>query len=232
MFKKIVSATIVSIFLFAVPAFSADVKKKFTIEEAKTYEPVQEVLDGDISFYWGSQTHPKVIKKYGNFKVNKRANGFGKPKSNACYHALASALVVLQNRADREGGNAVINITSNIKNKKDVISNFSTNSPIYPERMNQYHYDVIPVEKFKKFFAFAYERQQEPYLIYEKKQLDSFISKNGYDPAISSNEETPLSITEEIKTNFTKLKAYQLTISKEEIHKVLEKYKLYLIIKK
>ncbi|MEC8220921.1 MAG: hypothetical protein VX028_02515 [Nanoarchaeota archaeon] len=92
--------------------------------------------------------------------------------------------------------------------------------------------DILMVYGNKKFFAFAYERQQEPYLIYEKKQLDSFISKNGYDPAISSNEETPLSITEEIKTNFTKLKAYQLTISKEEIHKVLEKYKLYLIIKK
>ena len=119
MLKKIVSVTIISIFLFAASAFSADVKQTFTIEDAKTYEPVQEVLNGDISFYWGSQTHPKVIQKYGNFKANKRANALGKAKSSACYHALASALVTLQNRAHREGANAVINITSNIKNKKE-----------------------------------------------------------------------------------------------------------------
>ena len=92
--------------------------------------------------------------------------------------------------------------------------------------------DILMVDGNKKFFAFAYERQQEPHLIYEKNQFDLFISKNGYDPAISTGEETLLSITEEVKTNFTKLKAFQLLISKEESHKVLENYKLYLIIKK
>ncbi|MEC8339936.1 MAG: hypothetical protein VXZ40_04875 [Nanoarchaeota archaeon] len=91
--------------------------------------------------------------------------------------------------------------------------------------------DILMINGNKKFFALAYERQQEPYLIYEKNQFDKFISENSYDPAISLEEETLLSITEEIKINFTKLKAFQLVITKEDSHKVLEKYKLYLIIK-
>lgn len=106
-------------FVSATPSFSADVKEKFPIKEAMELEKVKEVFPGDVAFYWGKQPHPAVAKKYGNFKSSKRTNAFGKNRSDACAWAMASALDALQQRALREGGNAVINIVSNIKNNPE-----------------------------------------------------------------------------------------------------------------
>ena len=41
----------------------------------------------------------------------------GKSGEQACEWTLASAIIELQNRASSEGGNAIINIKSNIKNE-------------------------------------------------------------------------------------------------------------------
>lgn len=92
--------------------------------------------------------------------------------------------------------------------------------------------DILMADGKKKFFAFAYERKNEPYFIYEKDTLDKFIEEYGYDPAISFQEGIIISITETIKNNLTKLKAYRLVIAKEGTHRVLDNYNLYLLVKK
>ncbi|WP_419175756.1 excinuclease ABC subunit A [Desulfosediminicola sp.] len=105
--------------LTATCALAGDVKKKFSIESARSSSSVQEVLNGDVLFYWAGQKHPQVQHSYGEFKTSKRTNGLGKAKDGACAHALASALKVFEKRAIQEGGNAVIDLQSNIKNQAE-----------------------------------------------------------------------------------------------------------------
>ncbi len=105
------------LFMAAASASAADVKKKFTLESARASSDVQDVLNGNIVMYWGAQAHPKVEKEIGVYKTSKRTNGFMKAEEEACSRALASALIVFQERARKEGGNAVIGLQSNIKNQ-------------------------------------------------------------------------------------------------------------------
>jgi uncharacterized protein YbjQ (UPF0145 family) len=57
-----------------------------------------------------------VKKTIGEFATNKKTNAFGKSDEAACQHVFLSAVLELQERARKEGGNAVINIKSNYKN--------------------------------------------------------------------------------------------------------------------
>ncbi len=101
-------------------AYAADTLVKYPIKESMELEKVKNLFaDGDISFYWGNAPHGKVTKKFGSYKTSKRTNAFAKERSQACAWAMASALKALNDRAQREGGNAVINIVSNIKNNEE-----------------------------------------------------------------------------------------------------------------
>jgi uncharacterized protein YbjQ (UPF0145 family) len=116
---KIFLITILSLLLCASIAWSRDVKMKFSIRDAMEKPVVQDVISSGVALYWGDQPHPVVQKEYGTFKSNKRTNGFRKKHDDACARALASALVALQDRADREGGDGVINIRSYVKNREN-----------------------------------------------------------------------------------------------------------------
>jgi uncharacterized protein YbjQ (UPF0145 family) len=59
-----------------------------------------------------------VAKTIGEWTSNKKTNAFNKSDQEACDIAFISAAVSLQDRAKREGGNAVINIHSVYKNDK------------------------------------------------------------------------------------------------------------------
>ncbi|SDP49004.1 hypothetical protein [Desulforhopalus singaporensis] len=117
--KKIKWAVVAVCLLSAVSVSAADVKKTLTLESARSSAAVQEILDGDIAMYWGNQSHPAVSKKIGVYKTSKRTNGFMKADEDACARALASALIVFQERARKEGGNAVLGLVSNIKNVEE-----------------------------------------------------------------------------------------------------------------
>lgn len=119
MLKKISLAFTAASFLLASQAFGADVLKRFSIPEAEQSAVVQESLEGDISMYWATEKHPAVQKNYGTFTTSKRSNGFRKENVDACGRALASALIAFQDRARREGGNAVIDLKSNIKGHEE-----------------------------------------------------------------------------------------------------------------
>ncbi|WP_414444810.1 excinuclease ABC subunit A [Burkholderia sp. 22PA0106] len=69
----------------------------------------------DVSLYFAGQPHPAIVKEYGEFDTNKKTNAFGKSDIDACRHVFLSAVIELQARARKEGGNAVIDIKSNYK---------------------------------------------------------------------------------------------------------------------
>ena len=86
--------------------------------------PIEPVLDSehgkeklvDVALYFGDQAHPKVVKEIGEWSTSKKTNAFHKSDQEACDWAFLSALITMQQRALREGGNAIINIKSNYKN--------------------------------------------------------------------------------------------------------------------
>ena len=114
--KIIISFFIVAFSFTASSVIAADVLLKFSIHEALSDSKVSATLNDRVALYWGEQQSSTIKNNYGSFKVSKRTNALGKGKEEACRWALASAIKTLQERATREGGNAVINITSNIKN--------------------------------------------------------------------------------------------------------------------
>ena len=93
-------------------ADARDDRLKFPIADAKATDAAKEKLDGSIKFYWGKQGHPAVDKNLGEFTANKKTNFFGKSDKEGCEWAWLSAMISLQERAHKEGGNAVIGIKS------------------------------------------------------------------------------------------------------------------------
>jgi uncharacterized protein YbjQ (UPF0145 family) len=78
-------------------------------------------LDPSIKLLFGTQKSATPSKTFGNFMTNKKTNAVGRSDEEACNWAFLSAMLELQERAKKEGGNAVINITSFYK-KNEVIS--------------------------------------------------------------------------------------------------------------
>ena len=76
----------------------------------------QAKLDPGVRLFFGRQRHPNVARVFGEWPTNKKANAFARPDLQACEWAFLSAVIALQQRARKEGGNAVINIVSNYKN--------------------------------------------------------------------------------------------------------------------
>ena len=88
----------------------------YSIQDAIMADAEKASLGHQVKFYFGSQPHGKVIKKFGEFRTNRKTNAFGKSDTQACQWVFMSALISLRDRAIAEGGNAVINIKSNYKN--------------------------------------------------------------------------------------------------------------------
>lgn len=99
-------------------AFARDDQKMHPIEEALNSAAAKEKLDPAIKLYFGSQPTPATAQNFGEWKTNKKTNGFNKSDRAACEWTFLSALLELQERARKEGGNAIINIKSNYKNQE------------------------------------------------------------------------------------------------------------------
>lgn len=97
-------------------AAARDDHKMFSIKDALEAPVAQEKLDKSIKLYFAGQPHPKIIKELGSWPTNKKTNAFGKSDAEACNWAFLSAMMTLQERAQKEGGNAVIDIKSNYRN--------------------------------------------------------------------------------------------------------------------
>lgn len=95
-------------------AFARDTVDNYDVSGALKSEPGK--VGDDVPLFFAGQDHPRVAKSYGTFDTNKKTNSFGKSDLKACQHVFLSAVIELQERARKEGGNAVINIKSNYEN--------------------------------------------------------------------------------------------------------------------
>ncbi len=102
------------------PVFAKDSWHKFSAKEAQDSSLGKEKLKPEIKLYMKGEKHAKIIKTLGEFKTNRRTRGFGRSAQAACEWTFVTALMALQDRAIREGGNAVVDIYSITKNKEFV----------------------------------------------------------------------------------------------------------------
>lgn len=114
--KKILIATLIT--ALSLPALARDEEQSFPIADALNAPAAQEKLDKDVKLYFGKQKHPAVIKKFGEWGSNKKTNAFNKSDKAACEWTFLSAVLSLQERARKEGANAVIDIKSNYKSRE------------------------------------------------------------------------------------------------------------------
>lgn len=99
------------------PAAARDDRLMFPFSEALAAPAAEAKVDKEIRLYFGDQKHPKAAKTLGEWSTNKKTNAFNKSDKEACDWTLLSAVLELQERARKEGGDAVINIKSNYKNQ-------------------------------------------------------------------------------------------------------------------
>ena len=112
----------ISVFLAAAAAVSLastgharNTVDDYSIQEALNLEQSKSALGNQVRFYFGTQSHGRIAKDFGEFKTNKKTNAFAKTDKAACQWVFLSAMISLRDRALAEGGNAVINIKSNYK---------------------------------------------------------------------------------------------------------------------
>jgi hypothetical protein len=112
------SKTACAVFLIAAAA-SAEARDdhlKMPVAEALAAPAAREKLDPRVGLYFGDRGHPDVARRIGSWKTNKKTNKFNKTEQQACEWAFLSAMLQLQERARREGGDAVVNIVSVYRN--------------------------------------------------------------------------------------------------------------------
>lgn len=88
----------------------------YPLADALGSPTAQQKLDPSVRLFFGDQRHPKPVKQLGEWKTNKKTNAFNKSEKEACEWVFLSAALELQERARKEGGNAVVNIRSNLGN--------------------------------------------------------------------------------------------------------------------
>ncbi len=101
--------------LASAAAIARDDHKMFPLEDALNTQAAKEKMDKGVKLYFGNQSHPKVEKVIGEWGTNKKTNAFGKSDKEACEWVFLSAVLMMQERARAEGGDAIINIRSNYK---------------------------------------------------------------------------------------------------------------------
>jgi uncharacterized protein YbjQ (UPF0145 family) len=102
----------------ASPALARDDRLMFPVSEGmERGKTTKDRIDPEIRVYFGKQKPPAVERKLGEFTANRKTNATNKTDKEACEISFVSAVVSLQQRARREGGNAVLNVHSVYKNE-------------------------------------------------------------------------------------------------------------------
>jgi hypothetical protein len=116
----VLALSVITCLVFAQGTYARNTLHNYNIQEAVSRGTKQGILFENVRLYFAGQKHPGVLAKFGEFRTNKKTNAFNKSDKAACEWAFFSALKTLQQRALNEGGNAVINIKSNYKNREFV----------------------------------------------------------------------------------------------------------------
>ena len=106
--KKILS--LAAVLAVSTSLYAKNDTMRFSIQNALNSELAKEKLDPSIKFSFGSGSKGAIIAK--QLTANKKTNAVGKSDEAACQRAFISALITFQERAKREGGNKVVNLTS------------------------------------------------------------------------------------------------------------------------
>jgi len=93
----------------------------FPIEDVYASDDLKLKINPDVKLFFGKQEHPDPEASYGVFTANRKTNFLNKSDKEACQIAFVSAVVALQERAQKEGGNAVIAIR-NVYRKDNFVS--------------------------------------------------------------------------------------------------------------
>ncbi len=101
--------------LIAGTAAARDTEYKIKFADVMEMPEAKQQLDGSVKFYFGDQTPAKIVSKMGDDVANKKTNGVGKDDQFGCKWAALSALVAFQEKAKRQGANAVVNVVSYYK---------------------------------------------------------------------------------------------------------------------
>ena len=115
--KTILRVVAVALAFVALTADARDDRLHFSVKESMARSETKDKLDGSVKFYWGKNV-PGGARTMGTFTANKKTNFFNKSDAEGCYWAWLSAMVSLQQRAIKEGGNAVVNIHSVYRDKE------------------------------------------------------------------------------------------------------------------
>lgn len=111
---KYVMLVIACLYLPALAQARDDINR-YSIESAMSNSAAKEKLNKGYTFKFGDQAHGKITANHGEFMSNKKTNAFGKSDKQACDWAFLSAMLSFQDRINKEGGNAVVNIRSYYK---------------------------------------------------------------------------------------------------------------------
>jgi hypothetical protein len=113
--KTIARLVIAISFLVTSHAMARDTRHMFSLSEAlKTPDAVQRI-SREVKMFFGQKPHPAIAKSFGTFTSNKKTNAFNKSDKEACEWDFLSAILSFQDRALKEGGDAVIKIHSYYK---------------------------------------------------------------------------------------------------------------------
>lgn len=105
--------TAIAILALGVSLNARDEVLYFSIDNLLTSPKAIRVLNPNIKFSFGSGSKGQILQK--GLMANKKTNAFNKSDQEACEWAFLSALKTFQERAVREGGTKVINITGYYK---------------------------------------------------------------------------------------------------------------------
>lgn len=99
-------------------ALARDDQAMQPLSDALSTAAAKDKIDPSIKLYFGNQAHPKAVTELGEWQTNKKTNAFNKTDKEACEWVFLSAVLELQERAKKEGGNAIVNIRSNYKSNE------------------------------------------------------------------------------------------------------------------
>ena len=109
--------SITTIFLFCAPyLYAAEKVHLIRIDDA--LKKNNHLLNSNIKLSFSSKIQENLILDRGFYVSNRKTNAVFKTFESSCTRAFLSAIISLQERAVKEGGNAVINIHSFYKKKE------------------------------------------------------------------------------------------------------------------
>ena len=97
-------------------AEARDERLMLPIKEALDSPRAQGKISEDVKLFFAGEKYPDPVRQMGTFKSNLKTNAFGKSNREACNWVFLSTVLSLQERARKEGGNAVVDIKSIYKN--------------------------------------------------------------------------------------------------------------------